>query len=101
MNTLGLETTALGFVAGFTGKAIEDGLAHTGNPRRYSIHLPEGNSRINVKVKHGDEREINGQGPVITEEENNELFAKLDHSYKRRYSCIGRKYSKHIAGRHL
>ena len=25
LNTLGLETTALGFVAGFTGKAIEDG----------------------------------------------------------------------------
>ena len=42
------------------------------------IHLPEGNSRINVKVKHGDETEINGQGPVITEEAINELFAKLD-----------------------
>lgn len=41
------------------------------------IHLPEGNSRINVKVKHGDETEINGQGPVITEEAINELFAKL------------------------
>ena len=27
LNTLGLETTALGFIAGFTGKAIEDGLA--------------------------------------------------------------------------
>ena len=26
LNTLGLETTALGFIAGFTGKAIEDGL---------------------------------------------------------------------------
>ena len=26
LNTLGLETTALGFVAGFTGKAIEDDL---------------------------------------------------------------------------
>ena len=76
MNTLGLETTALGFVAGFTGKAIEDGLAAQGIHTDF-IHLPEGNSRINVKVKHGDETEINGQGPVITEEAINELFAKL------------------------
>ena len=76
LNTLGLETTALGFVAGFTGKAIEDGLAAQGIHTDF-IHLPEGNSRINVKVKHGDETEINGQGPVITEEAINELFAKL------------------------
>ena len=76
LNTLGLETTALGFVAGFTGNAIEDGLAAQGIHTDF-IHLPEGNSRINVKVKHGDETEINGQGPVITEEAINELFAKL------------------------
>lgn len=76
LNTLGLETTVLGFVAGFTGKAIEDGLAAQGIHTDF-IHLPEGNSRINVKVKHGDETEINGQGPVITEEAINELFAKL------------------------
>ena len=60
LNTLGLETTALGFIAGFTGKAIEDGLASQGIHTDF-IHLPEGNSRINVKVKHGDETEINGQ----------------------------------------
>lgn len=76
MNTLGLETTALGFVAGFTGKAIEDGLAAQGIHTDF-IHLPEGNSRINVKVKHGDETEINGQGPVITEEAINELLQSL------------------------
>lgn len=76
MNTLGLETTALGFVAGFTGKAIEDGLVAQGIHTDF-IHLPEGNSRINVKVKHGDETEINGQGPVITEEAINELLQSL------------------------
>ena len=73
LNTLGLETTALGFVAGFTGKAIEDGLAAQGIHTDF-IHLPEGNSRINVKVKHGDETEINGQGPVITEEAISFIF---------------------------
>lgn len=76
LNTLGLETTALGFVAGFTGKAIEDGLVAQGIHTDF-IHLPEGNSRINVKVKHGDETEINGQGPVITEEAINELLQSL------------------------
>ena len=77
LNTLGLETTALGFVAGFTGKAIEEGLASLGIHTDF-IHLPERNSRINVKVKHGDETEINGQGPVITDEAIEALFAKLD-----------------------
>lgn len=77
LNTLGYETTALGFIAGFTGKAIEEGLSSIGINAEF-IKLPEGNSRINVKVKHGDETEINGQGPVITEEAINELFAKLD-----------------------
>lgn len=73
---LGMETTALGFVAGFTGKAIEEGLAAEGMHTDF-IRLPEGNSRINVKVKHGDETEINGQGPVITKEALDALFEKL------------------------
>ena len=77
LNTLGLETTALGFVAGFTGKAIEDGLAAQGIHTDF-IHLPEGNSRINVKVKHGDETEINGQGPTITGQDMEKLYQKLD-----------------------
>lgn len=72
-----METTALGFVAGFTGKAIEDGLNAQGMHTDF-IHLPEGNSRINVKVKHGDETEINGQGPVITQEAIDALFEKLN-----------------------
>ena len=77
LNTLGMETTALGFVAGFTGKAIEDGLNAQGMHTDF-IHLPEGKSRINVKVKHGDETEINGQGPVITQEAIDALFEKLN-----------------------
>ena len=77
LNTLGFETTALGFTAGFTGKAIEEWLSEMGIHTDF-IHLPEGNSRINVKVKHGEETEINGQGPVITPEAIEALFARLD-----------------------
>ena len=73
LNTLGMETTALGFVAGFTGKAIEEGLAAQGMHTDF-IHLPEGNSRINVKVKHGDETEINGQGPRLSSQNLQDLF---------------------------
>ncbi len=77
LNTLGLETSALGFIAGFTGKALKEGVASLGIHADF-IELPEGNTRINVKVKHGDETEINGQGPVITPEALDQLFAKLD-----------------------
>ena len=77
LNTLGLETTALGFVAGFTGEAIEKGLK---NPKITAdfITLKSGISRINIKIKAGEETEINCQGPHIDEEELLNLFDKID-----------------------
>lgn len=42
------------------------------------VHLNEGFSRINVKIKSGEETELNGQGPKITDEAIRELYAKLD-----------------------
>ncbi len=77
LKMLGQETTALGFIAGFTGTALHDGVESLGINADF-IRLPEGNTRINVKVKHGDETEINGQGPVITKEALDTLFEKLD-----------------------
>ncbi|WP_440321637.1 1-phosphofructokinase [Laedolimicola sp.] len=77
LRELGAESTALGFVAGFTGQALEAGIEARGIHTDF-IRLPEGNTRINVKVKHGEETEINGQGPVITEQAIRELYEKLD-----------------------
>ena len=74
---LGHENVALGFVAGFTGKAIEDGLAANGVATDF-IHLPAGLTRINVKLKAGEETEINGKGPDISAEALEELLHKLD-----------------------
>lgn len=74
---LGHENVALGFVAGFTGKAIEDGLAAKGVATDF-IHLPAGLTRINVKLKAGEETEINGKGPDISAEALEELLHKLD-----------------------
>lgn len=74
---LDLDNTALGFVAGFTGEAIEKGTSH---PRITTdfIHLKEGISRINVKIKSDEETEINGQGPHIDDEALSEFMEKTD-----------------------
>lgn len=77
LRELGQENVALGFVAGFTGKAIEDGLAAKGVATDF-IHLPAGLTRINVKLKAGEETEINGKGPDISAEALEELLCKLD-----------------------
>lgn len=74
---LGIKSKALGFVAGFTGDAIEKGIAEKGIETDF-VHLGSGFSRINVKIKSDEETELNGQGPVIGEEDLKELFQKLD-----------------------
>lgn len=64
LTNLGVENKALGFIAGFTGEAIERGVSALGIQTDF-IRLPAGFSRINVKIKSGIETEINGQGPEI------------------------------------
>lgn len=61
LGRLGVESTALGFLAGFTGRAVEQGLVQDGIKTDF-IHLDEGFTRINVKLKGGEETEINGRG---------------------------------------
>lgn len=77
LGQLGVQSVALGFVAGFTGAALEEGLARRG-VRADFIRLPEGLTRINVKIKASVETEINGQGPAIPAGALEELFRKLE-----------------------
>jgi 1-phosphofructokinase len=77
LKNLGHDSTALGFMAGFTGKEIEARLASSG-VRSDFIEVKNGMSRINLKMKSDEETEINGQGPLITEEDIEALYAKLD-----------------------
>ena len=77
LRTLGFETVALGFVAGFIGEGFEKGLTEMGL-KTDLIHVNEGMTRINVKVKAAEETEINGVGPVITEGDMEKLYEKLD-----------------------
>ena len=77
LQNLGVDNVALGFLAGFTGRALEEGLRAAGL-RTDFIWLPQGLTRINVKVKGADETEINGQGPAIGRRELLALQDKLD-----------------------
>ncbi len=77
LGNLGHKSTALGFTAGFTGAEIEASMRNYGAECDF-IHVAEGMSRINVKVKSNEETEINGLGPKITEADVDALFAKLD-----------------------
>ena len=75
--TLGFESTALGFIAGFTGDEIERGVKTLGFQSDF-IRVKEGMSRINVKLKSNEESEINGMGPEITSQDVDKLFEKLE-----------------------
>ncbi len=80
LHSLDVETAALGFVAGFTGKALEDGLKAAGIQTDF-VHLAEGLTRVNVKISSGDgggETEINSQGPAIPAQALEALLQKLD-----------------------
>ncbi|MFY8244530.1 1-phosphofructokinase [Clostridium perfringens] len=71
-----IDNIALGFLGGFTGKFIEDNLNALGVKTEF-IKV-KGDSRINVKIKSNEETEINGAGPMITSEELDSLFNRLD-----------------------
>ena len=74
---LDFESTAFGFVAGFTGDAIEKGIRNDKIITDF-IKLEKGISRINIKIKAGEETEINCQGPHIEESELERLLNKVD-----------------------
>ena len=76
LKNLGFENVALGFIAGFTGKEIENGAKEFGINTDF-IELREGLSRINVKIKADKETEINCTGPSISADELEMLYSKL------------------------
>lgn len=76
LKNLGIESTALGFIAGFTGDEIAHSLDKKGITTDF-IKVENGVSRINAKVRSDKETEINGQGPKISEEDISRLYSKL------------------------
>lgn len=77
LTNLEVPNVALGFVAGFTGDALRNGLERMGVKTDF-IGLEEGNTRINVNIKGVEETDINARGPEIPNSAIDELFKKLD-----------------------
>ena len=77
LKNLGYDSTALGFMAGFTGKEIVR-LLDEMEVKSDFINVKEGLSRINVKLRSDEESEINGMGPAIDKTDIDQLYAQLD-----------------------
>ena len=76
LKNLGIESTAFGLVAGFTGAELTR-MVHELGIRTSFVSLPEGMTRINVKLWGGLEGEINASGPKCDEKSLQALFEKL------------------------
>ncbi len=111
LSELGVENTALGFVAGFTGAELEKQLKEKGAITDF-VTLKDGNTRINVKLRSTNskceecdeesassdvETEINGQGPIVSEEELQILMDKLSQMNETDILVISGSVSKGIS----
>lgn len=76
MKQLGVDSTALGFIAGFTGEAVRRAL-HDMNIQTDFIELPAGMTRINIKIRCKTETDINCTGPQIDAGSLQKLYKKL------------------------
>lgn len=77
LNNLGVTSTALGFVAGFTGEEIKRRVKEFRLNDEF-ITIPDGMSRINLKLRSDEESEINGMGPKIDEASLQKFLNRLD-----------------------
>ena len=77
LESLGIKSKALGFVSGFTGVALEEGLKAQGLKTDF-VHLHKGITRINVKIKSEKETELNTQGALPEEHDFDALISKLE-----------------------
>ena len=77
LKNLGIESTALGFIAGFTGEELKRSSEEKGIKTDF-IKVEKGITRINVKISSNEETALNGNGPEITEEDINKLLEKIE-----------------------
>ena len=77
LKNLGIESTALGFIAGFTGEELKRSIEEKGIKTDF-ITVKKGITRINVKISSKDETALNGNGPETTEEDINKLLEKIE-----------------------
>lgn len=76
LTSLGVPNVALGFIAGFTGDQIESGMKQLGCETNF-IRLPNGFSRINVKLQEEQETEMNGMGPAVSSDDCDQFMMRM------------------------
>ena len=76
LKNLGQDSTALGFIAGFTGDELKKEVETKGIKTDF-IKVEEGLTRINVKISSNEETALNGNGPKIADENIKELLEKI------------------------
>lgn len=77
LRNLDIDSTAFGFTAGFTGEELVRRVKDFGI-RTDFIDIPDGMTRINLKLASIDGTEINGAGPAIDEKALAALYDRLD-----------------------
>ncbi len=77
LKNIGYDSILLGFTAGFTGNEIKRLVKDYGCKTDF-IEIEKGFSRINVKIRHSEETDINCSGPLIEEKHIKLLFEKLN-----------------------
>ena len=77
LTELGERNVALGFVAGGNGVMLEGALQQMGVHTDF-IHLPHGQTRINVKLYGEQETELNAPGPAVTAQQTEGLIRDLN-----------------------
>lgn len=75
LKTLDVDSTALGFAGGFPGDFIAQTLKDS-NIHTDFVQVDE-DTRINVKLKTGQETEVNAQGPNVTEAQFQSLLNQI------------------------
>lgn len=101
LKNLGIESIALGFIAGFTGQEIKRKVEEFGIKTDF-VYIPDRFSRINVKLQTSEagtisaETAINGEGPKISEDEIDELMKKIEKIEKDDFIVISGSVSRNM-----
>ncbi len=77
LKELGLDSICTGFLAGFTGKEIEENLK-SNDIKTDFVHIENGFSRINIKIRSDEETDINTTGPQVSDYDMHLLYKKLE-----------------------
>lgn len=77
LSRLGVPVRALGFIAGHTGALLTTMLHENGLDTDF-VTIPDGMTRLNVKISSDTETELNGAGPDIPSDAFDALLSKMD-----------------------